>query len=180
MAFDWNKQHLLAGNCTFTVIDGNDDWLTFRVKISTPAYIDPERKELGLRKPQYYAVALLTGPRNTRDFSGFGFMSKDDGSVKLFGATNLTYDTTAVKVADMVLTSIFAGTLANVPLRVDAPDRCVKCGKLLTVPVEGNPYRAYGYGPECGPRVMGELPDDGSIPPEQEEGGSLPDGDDWE
>ncbi len=179
--FDWKKDHLTAGNCTFTAVDGNGDHLTFRVKISNPVWNNPDDHSQGLKRPQVFFVGLLTGPANTRDFSGFATMNREDGSVKLFNATRFTYDTTAVKVADLILTSIFAGKLPDGIIRVDAPDRCVKCGKVLTVPVEGNPYRAYGYGPDCGPRMM-TLPGAPRlmVADDEDEGGYLPDADDYD
>lgn len=37
----------------------------------------------------------------------------------------------------------------------DEMDMCRKCGRDLTD--EDNPYKGYGYGPDCGPRAMGAL-----------------------
>lgn len=37
----------------------------------------------------------------------------------------------------------------------DGMSECSKCGRALSDP--DNPYKPYGYGPDCGPKVMGAL-----------------------
>lgn len=155
--FKWTKEHLLAGNCVFTVIDGNGDHMVFRVLLSKPVYKNPSDKSQGLKYPQKYFVSRQTGSSNTKDYTRFGILDPETGIVRLNSVTNWTYETVCVKVADLVIGRIFAGDALPEGLRMDPPSACCKCGKMLTVPVEGNPYRAYGYGPDCGPRVMGEL-----------------------
>jgi len=126
------KAFIVAGKALFTVVS------TSTAKRYTFKVI---RQKEGKKYPGTFKVYLLTGPQNTSDYTGLGYIGKD-----------LAKFTPWANQAETPATKVF-GWLFN---RVCKPNpikdfqfwhhnHCGRCGKLLTVPSS----IAAGLGPEC-------------------------------
>jgi hypothetical protein len=103
--------------------------------------------------PGKLVIGYLRGSDNDNDYTNFGHVREDGGKVELkvwskhWGNANLV-EALKVLVGDPQAAS---GAYA------EESDNCSACSLTLTVPVEDNPYRAFGLGPKCGPKYLGEL-----------------------
>lgn len=94
-------------------------------------------------------VALLTGPDNSTDFTGFGFVEND--RISVWKKCRGEFKKSAYEwYAEMLETlGCDGGRFKDKTYTVMVSRRCLKCNRKLTVPssIES------GYGPECGGRI---------------------------
>lgn len=94
-------------------------------------------------------VALLTGPDNRTDFTGFGFVEDDRISVwkKCRGdGKKSAYEWYAEMLVHLGCED---GTFRDHAYTVTVSKKCLKCNRKLTNPES----LMTGYGPECGGRI---------------------------
>lgn len=131
---------ILAGAAVFTVSNPSGEHYTYRAR-----RVEKEGK------PPVWFLGLLTGPDNESDFTYLGTLNANTGEVRLTGASKLTADAKAVKVARWALGKVWSGRAFPEGYGLDHEGRCGRCGRTLTVPASTH----QGFGPECWKIVSG-------------------------
>lgn len=93
-------------------------------------------------------VALLTGPDNTSDYRGFGFVQKN-GWITLWKKNQTPHYEGLAKAIRLASKAIEKGedsfTTPKATYSVELSKRCLRCNRTLTTPES----LTRGYGPEC-------------------------------
>lgn len=139
------RTFVLAGNAIFTVSnDVTGERYTYRVRRKPSA--DDSR-------PAPIFVGLLTGPRNTRDYSYLGILDPDDAANSCLRMTKRSQFTEGSKPVQVFRWAMRNVLLANRDLPAGYSmmhaGRCGRCGRVLTVPSS----IAAGIGPECAGKI---------------------------
>lgn len=133
---------------TYTVQYSDDDYRVIRIRRQP---LDDEFM------PGVALVGYQNGPSNTRDFRNFAHLlpsgvlkpwrrwSKPELVDALVAILSATY--TPDNESGVYTTS------EGAQVRITKSNLCPKCHQELTAPESENPYRAFGYGPVCGPNV---------------------------
>lgn len=120
----------------FTVVFADGGHKTLRVR---------RQREDSKFKPGELLVGHLVGPDNESDYINVGHVTPS-GNVAIWrkhqGNERLAE---AVRV-------LVGDPRAAAAAYAEASGSCCACGRTLTAPVEENPFRAMGLGPECGKR----------------------------
>jgi len=115
---------------------------TFRVRT---------QKEDAKFAPGMRIVALLTGPDNTSDYRGFGFVL-DNGWISLWKKNKTTHFEGLAKAVRLASKAIEKGessfTTQKAAYSVQLSKRCLRCNRTLTTPES----LERGLGPECAKR----------------------------
>jgi hypothetical protein len=142
-------EHLTAGNALFTVLHpASGERYTFHFS----------RPKQGREKGKL-VVNLLTGPHNTADYTRVGVVADDGITLELDGDICRAGVPVSVALARWLIKLSYDKAPVPAGLEVHHAGKCLRCGRVLTVPYPSNPYRPYGLGPECGLRQdASELP----------------------
>jgi len=88
-------------------------------------------------------VSLLTGPENTTDYTGFGFV-KPDGRIKVWRKRRGGVYETYARMLECL-----PGLIESGRLQVNYEGHCRRCNRLLTTPESVQS----GIGPICATRI---------------------------
>jgi hypothetical protein len=132
---------------TFTVVFADGSHRTLKVK---------RQAEDAEFKPGQLIVSYLSGSDNDHDYTHFGHVWEKNGRPERLYIWRKYQGRSEVIEAAKVLCMDPQAAAAAYSV---ASERCsaAGCNRTLTAPVEENPYRAYGLGPDCGARLLGPL-----------------------
>lgn len=134
---------LYAGVFTVVFADGSHRTLRISRQAKNAAF-----------KPGQLLVSYLSGQDNERDYTTFGHVWEKDGKALRLYLWSKHRDSKEIVEAAKVLCMDPQAAAAAYAV---ASERCsaAGCHRLLTAPVEENPYRKFGLGPVCGAKILG-------------------------
>jgi hypothetical protein len=128
---------IFAGNATFTLVSRKSG-ARFTFKVT--------QGEEQNGRPAPHFVKLLNGPNNTADYVYAGIL--DNRGVRTTKASKVSADAPSMVALTWAVQKLAAGVLPET-LEVWHEGRCMRCGRVLTVPESV----AHGFGPECAEKM---------------------------